>query len=88
MRNYSNGISNDLQFIKVVGEDGVFYDLCRKFEVGKHIQMLIEGGYEATPVSGKDVPPCRFRDFSDGLESYTDAVWKDGSDFYQPIQED
>ncbi len=82
MRTYSNGIPSDLRFIKVTGEDGTFYDLCRGFETGKHIDMLKNEGYTATIIRRKEVPPCQFRDFSDGLESYTDATWKNGSEFY------
>jgi hypothetical protein len=82
MKRYTNGIPSSLQFVEVTGDDGTFYDLCRTFEVSKHVDMLTAGGYAAAPINTKDVPPCQFRDFSNGLGSYADAIWDSGKDFY------
>ncbi len=85
-KNYDFGIPADCRFVKVTGEDGTFYDLVRQFEVKEHISKLTNDGYTAAIVKRTNVPTCRFRDFTDGLKSYSDASIKNGTQFY--FQED
>lgn len=80
---------NHYQWIKVVGEDGTFYDYVphnRK----KHLELLRSEGYYAVPVRSSDVPPCRYRDFGATMNeySYHDGVWHKGTDFYLPTSEE
>jgi hypothetical protein len=82
MFNYEYGIPSTDRFIKVLGEDGTFYDLCCKADVATHIKSLTSNGYTAVAVNRKQVPACRFRDFTNGLDSYSDAAWKNGTDLY------
>lgn len=80
----SSNLSSAYRFIRVTGEDGVFFDLVRDGLVAKHIAGLREGGYEAEKVARKAVPPCLFRNFGDDLSGYRDATWRGGGYFYHP----
>ena len=73
---YSYGIPRDARFIRVGGDDGIFYDLVSHWHVKDHIQHLIDGGYTASVARRKDVPNCRFRDFTSSphAASYRDAL--------------
>lgn len=71
------------RFVEVSGgEDGIFYDVVHAAKTKEHIAGLVDEGYEAKIVNRKGVPPCRFRYFAAGLDSYTDETWKDGTEFY------
>lgn len=77
---------NHYQWIKVVGEDGTFYDYVphnRK----EHLEWLRREGYYAVPVRSSEVPPCRYREFINEY-SYLDGVWHKGKDFYLPTSEE
>ncbi|OPX46431.1 hypothetical protein CLHUN_02470 [Ruminiclostridium hungatei] len=79
---YPYGVPTATSFIKVTGEDGVFYDIVRSFDSQKHRGMLQDEGYEAEVVPPKVVPSCTMRDFTNGLGSYMPVVFRDGGDFY------
>lgn len=82
---YPYGVPTGTTFIKVTGEDGVFYDLVSTYDTDKHIATLIVGGYEAKVVPPKVVPSCVMRDFTDGLNCYTEVNFREGGDFYHEI---
>lgn len=79
---YSHGIPSDNRFIQVAGEDGTFYDLVKQYDVKEHIAKLKDGGYTASVVRRNTVPPCRFRDFTNGLNSYRNGAWLNGTELY------
>ena len=79
---YAYGVPGDCRFVKVTGEDGIFYDLVKSTDSKKHIEALASEGYTATTVSKTTVPACRFRDFTGGLQKYRDASIKNGTEFY------
>lgn len=79
---YPYGVPTNTSFIKVSGEDGVFYDLVNSYDSKKHIATLINDGYEAKIVSPKIVPSCIMRDFTDSLNKYVEVVFRGGGDFY------
>ena len=70
------------RWVKVSGEDGIFYDYVMARNMNAHIAHLQAGGYDAEPVYVADVPPCIYRDFSMGEETYTEQVRHNGKDFY------
>ncbi len=70
------------QWIKVTGEDGVFFDLVMRRNRESHLNFLRAGGYEAVAVAASDVLPCIYRDFTMGEDTYTEHVWRNGTDFY------
>ena len=78
----------DYRFIRVVSTEGVFYDLVRKWRSREHIHRLKQVYPEAESLGRAFVPPCIFRDFTrlDGPESFSKAVWKDGTQFLFPLQ--
>ena len=79
---YPYGVPTATSFIKVTGEDGVFYDLVNVSDSTTHIQRLIKEGYDAKITFPKLVPSCIMRDFTDGLENYVDVMFRDGGSFY------
>lgn len=79
---YPYGIPAKHKFIKVTGEDGIFFDLVASHNVSKHIAALTDEGYEAESIATSKVPPCTVRDFTDSLEKYTEVTFKSGTDFY------
>ncbi|MFA7675364.1 MAG: hypothetical protein WCY38_04795 [Endomicrobiia bacterium] len=79
---YPYGVPTGTSFIKVTGEDGVFYDLVNCNDSKEHRMHLIEEGYKAEVVPPKVVPSCIMRDFTDGLNSYVEVNFRDGGDFY------
>jgi len=82
---YNNSnLSSVYNFIRVTGEDGVFYDLVRDVLTTKHITALRDRGYEAEKVDRKDVPACIFRDIREDLDRYSLSTWLGGSEFYLP----
>ena len=80
--NYDYGVPGDCRFVKVTGEDGIFYDLVKTIDSKHHIEALGNEGYAAVIVNKTTVPACRFRDFTDGLQKYRDASIKNGTEFY------
>ena len=82
LKQYPYGLPYDVRFIKVKGKDGIFYDAARLFNVNKHIAQLKKEGYAAKIIARNSVPPCIFRDFTDGLNKYSEAQWKKGKKFY------
>ena len=81
-------LCSDFRFIRVVSEDGGFYDLVRQRRSREHVFRL-EQTYAAAESPGRAlVPPCLFRGFTelDGPENYREAVWKDGTQFLFPLQ--
>ena len=79
---YQHGIPSDVQFVKVTGEDGVFYDLTNKHEAKEHIIALKNEGFEAIKINRTEVPPCTYRNFTDSLDRYTEDVLENGTEFY------
>jgi hypothetical protein len=83
MNNYTmENLPGDNRFIQVSGEDGIFYDCVRTFQVSDHVKHLKDGGYLVELVSRKAVPPCIFRDLTGDLKTYIEATWNNGTDFY------
>ena len=81
-------LCSDFRFIRVVSEDGVFYDLVRKWRSRDHIFRLEQTYASAESLGRAFVPPCVFRDFTelDGPENYREAVWKEGTQFLFPLK--
>lgn len=81
-------LCSDYRFIRVVSEDGVFYDLVRKWRSREHVFRLKQTYPAAESLGRAFVPPCVFRDFTElnGPETYREAVWKDGTQFLFPLQ--
>jgi hypothetical protein len=79
---YPYGVPAGTCFIKVIGEDGMFYDLTTVSDSKKHIAMLTNEGYDADIVPPRVVPSCTLRDFTDGLNSYTEVSFRGGGNFY------
>ena len=81
-------LCSDYRFIRVVSEDGVFYDLVRKWRSREHVFRLKQTYPMAESLGRAFVPPCIFRDFTElnGAECYREAVWKDGTQFLFPLQ--
>jgi len=81
-------LCSDYRFIRVVSEDGVFYDLVRKWRSREHVFRLKQTYANAESLGRAFVPPCIFRDFTelDGPENYCEAVWKDGTQFLFPLK--
>lgn len=77
------------RWIKVVSEDGTFYDYVPNNRQ-QHLTDLREGGYYATLVPASSVPPCRYRDFgvSPSHAFYVDGVHLGGTDLYLPSTEE
>ncbi len=75
-------IPSSYRFVKVIGEDGAFYDLSPLREVKKHIARLTNKGYSASVVKRNSVPPCIFRDFSCSLGTYSECRLNNGTNFY------
>ena len=73
---YPYGMPKGIRFIEVTGEDGVSFDLVNAFDAKKHIKALKDGGYETKVVSRRVIPSCILRDFTDGLDSYTDVIYQ------------
>lgn len=82
IKRYPYGVPTATNFIMVTGEDGVFYDLVKSCDSNNHIKALEEEGYEAKVVPPKVVPSCVMRDFTDGLTSYIEVIFRDGGEFY------
>lgn len=79
---YPHGVPAETSFIKVIGEDGAFYDLVNSRDAKAHKTRLINEGYIAKTVSPKMVPSCTLRDFTDSLNAYIEVAFKGGGDFY------
>ena len=79
---YPYGVPKDTIFIKVTGEDGVFYDLVRDCDSRNHRMRLIDEGYQVEVVPPKVVPSCVMRDFTDGIDSYVEVNFREGGNFY------
>ena len=81
-------LCSDYRFIRVVSEEGVFYDLVRKWRSREHVFRLKQTYPSAESLGRAFVPPCVLRDFTelDGPENYREAVWKDGTQFLVPLQ--
>ncbi len=79
----------DYRFVRVVGVDGVFYDLVRKWGARAHVFTIKQTHPFAETVSRANVPPCIFRDFTelDGQETFHESRWKDGTQFLFPLEE-
>ena len=74
-------------FIKVVGEDGVFYDYVGEWLADEHIAQLKKKGYDAEKVKEDEVPPCRFRLFNDSLRVWYECSHLGGEDFYIDVDD-
>lgn len=74
-------LSPDYRFVRVVSEDGVFYDLIRKWRVREHVFRMKQTYSDAAAVRRAAVPPCICRDFTalEGPGVYRDSVWKNGA---------
>ena len=79
----------DYRFVRVVGTDGVFYDLVRKWRSREHVFSLKQTYPFAETVGRAFVPPCIFRDFTelDGPNRYHESRWKNGTQFLFPLEE-
>ena len=82
-----SNLNSDYRFVRVVSNDGVFYDLVRKWRTRDHIFRMQQSYPMAQSVGRAFVPPCIFRDFTalDGPENYVPAVWKDGTQNLLPL---
>lgn len=80
----------DYRFVRVVSADGVFYDLVRKWAARAHVFTLKQTYPFAKTVGRAAVPPCIFRDFTelDGQENFRESHWKDGTQFFFPLEEE
>ena len=78
----------DYRFIRIISEDGVFYDLVRKWGTRAHIFELEKHYPKAESLGRALVPPCIFRDFTelDAPGVFHEAVWKDGTTFLFPLE--
>lgn len=78
------GEEDDKQFVKVTGEDGVFYDLVSRAMLDAHVKDLEAGGYKVSLADSDSVPPCIYRDFTATADfySYEEHAWENGTDFY------
>lgn len=78
----------DYRFIRVITQEGVFYDVVRKWASRAHIFELEKHCPKAESLGRAFVPPCIFRDFTELAEpgSYREAVWKDGETFLFPLE--
>lgn len=83
-------LSPDRRFVRVVSRDGVFYDLVRKWRSREHIFRLLKEYPAAKTLGRAFVPPCVCRDFTnpDSAETFREAVWKQGTQFYFPLTEE
>ena len=81
-------LSPDYRFIRVVSEDGVFYDLVRKWRSREHVFRLKQTYPMAESLGRAFVPPRVLRDFTelDGPENYREATWKGGNQFLFPLE--
>lgn len=80
-------LCSDYRFVRVVGRDGVFFDLVRKWRSREHVFRMKLEYLDAQTLGRAFVPPCILRDFTelDGPENYREAVWKDGTVFLFPL---
>lgn len=85
---YQHGIPSNLRFVKVTGEDGTFYDLVERYDIKEHVKNLTDGGYIAVAVPKTAVPDCIYRDFSNGLGSYTEGSINGSETFYIKSSDD
>ena len=78
----------DYRFIRVISEDGVFYDLVRKWGSRAHVFEMEKQYPRAESLGRAFVPPCIFRDFTELGEpgAFREAVWKDGTVFLFPLE--
>lgn len=78
----------DYRFIRVVSEEGVFYDLVRKWRSREHVFLMKQQYLDARSVSRATVPPCIFRDFTDldDRDSFHESVWREGTRFLFPAE--
>ena len=76
------------RWVKVIGDDGTFFDLVMARNLNEHIAYLKDGGYDVEPVYAADVPPCTYRDFTMGEETYTEQVRHGGKYFYIEEEEE
>ena len=78
----------DYRFIRVISEDGVFYDLVRKWGSRAHVFEMEKLYPKAESLGRAFVPPCIFRDFTELGERgvFREAVWKDGTVFLFPLE--
>lgn len=76
----------DFRFIRVESENGVFYDLVRKWRARDHVFHMKKKYIDAQTVSRASVPPCIFRDFTelDGADCFHESIWKDGTQLLFP----
>lgn len=71
-----------MYFIEVTGEDGRFFDRVSEELLESHVIQLFNGFYAVHRVDDEDVPACRYREFSEGLEFCEEKSWNGGSEFY------
>ena len=74
-------------FIKVTGEDGMFFDYVGERWMEDHIALLIKEGYKAEKVKEEDVPPCKFRFFDGSLQKYQECSHLGGDNFYFDVDD-
>lgn len=78
----------DYRFIRIISQDGVFYDLVRKWGTRVHIFEMEKIYPMAESLGRAYVPPCIFRDFTELNEpdGFHKAVWKNGATFLFPLE--
>ncbi len=83
-------LCSDHRFIRVVSQDGAFYDLVPKWRSRAHVFALKQQYPAATPMFRAHVPPCICRDFTElnGPDIYREASWRGGTEFYLPLTEE
>lgn len=74
-------LCTDYRFVRVLSQNGVFYDLVRKWNVRAHIYLLKQIYPDAQTLTRASVPPCLCRDFTDLNENggYHMISWKNGT---------
>lgn len=71
----------DYRFVRVVSQEGVFYDVVQKWRARPHVFALRQTYFAAETVNRTTVPPCIFRDFTALDGSVRTCVWKNGTQF-------
>ena len=69
-------------FVKVTGDDGIFYDKVLSKNSTEHMTLLQSEGYFTDLICDSDLPACVYRDFTNGLNSYTEQSYHGGKQFY------
>lgn len=84
----NSNLPPEYRFIRVISENGVFYDLLPKAFSRSHLFALRKQYYSAEPVIRAHVPPCICRDFTHvrDMDAYEEAVWKNGRSLLLPLE--